>query len=110
MNVLIEITKSDTVGNKFINCLDCALSRAVKRVVKPNMMVIEGINNVQLCNVENKNHVYIPHEIFSSKNYYTLKNAPNGTVHILEMDIPKDYLRSEYYVKVLKIEECSYKL
>jgi len=99
MKLLIEVRKEDTIGNSFVNCSDCAVARAVKRVIKKGVFVSEGVNSIWIDSVR------VFHEQFSCKNFRDLKKSPNGTVHILEMDIPEQFLKSTRLNQTNKLQE-----
>jgi len=94
MKILVEIQKKDTQGNDFENCNDCAITRAVRRVIKKEYRVTEGVNHITLYdNEEIGGFTEVPHQDFLPKDFDKLKDSPEGTVCIYEMDIPKKYLK-----------------
>jgi len=95
MKLLIEIKKEDTIGNDYTDCGNCAIAKAVKRVVKNNVYVSEGVYATRFNFGGLDNNVIVLHDEFNSSNFYDLQRSPNGTIHILEMDIPKRFLKGE---------------
>lgn len=90
MKVLVEVRHEDTFDTEFTSCGDCAVARAVKRVVKKGLYVAEGGSEVSVGTTYN-----IYHEDFDVHMFSKLKDTP-GSFHVLEMNIPKEYLRQEY--------------
>lgn len=90
MKVLVTLYPKDAQGNQFVDCKDCAMSRAVKRVIKPELTVFEGIHNCLIM----KGHAmsWIPHQVFDITSFSKLKSSPKGSFMVYEMDIPKEFL------------------
>lgn len=89
MKVLIEVRHADTLNAEFVDCQNCAVARAVKRVVRAGLYISEGV-----CCINIGSHT-IPHTPFGVAQFGALNRNPD-TMHILEMDIPEEYLSQDY--------------
>ncbi len=96
MNVLVTLYPEDAQGNRFFDCRDCAMSRAVKRILKPEYDVLEG--GTQLYITSNDVHKDIPrcqvyHKGFDIGTFEKLRDLSKGSFMVYEMYIPKQYLK-----------------
>ena len=89
MKILVTLYPSDAEGNRFQDCLDCAMSRGVKRLVKSNVRVIQGVSHAWVGGE------FIRHENFGLENFKKLKFLPAGSFMVYEMDIPEQLLKDE---------------
>lgn len=95
MKVLVELRPEDAKGNKFIDCNNCAMARAVKRVLKPNLKVNEGVDEFWFLDVKKdgtRTVVVVDHEEFGEHDFNKLKSLPDGSFMVYEMNIPERFL------------------
>jgi len=102
MKVLVTLYPEDAKGNKFLDCRDCAMARAVCRLLKPNYTVSEGGWELDIWHKTKTNRYVVKHKDFVASDFYKLKNLSKGSFMVYEMDIPKEYLKDEITANVKK--------